>query len=157
MPVEFLPQAKNGRTQDLFLLAKGEYDAGQLRLSECARRIIGFHNMSHIDRMGLRDAAWVVVNDLLPLVMDRIGTRWADFLVSLGPHNCTGYSRHFSQVGRHPDGYYPSLIEAILEQVRVMRIREESRWLLPFDPPQIDPFVCEILRGKVHPSALQSA
>lgn len=145
------PRAVNNRAQDLLLLAKGHYRVTDGRLlAEHARRIVGFHNLYDVSLMSFRDAAWVVVNDLLPVLgIAFTGHRMTEFLISLGPQPITGH-------GNHPQGYYAGLIEAVLAEACRLQVRDGDRWLLPFALPEADPFVAELLAAD-DPALLQAS
>jgi hypothetical protein len=139
-----LPPARNQRVQDLFLLAKHRYThADTISQAEAARRVVGFHNLADLRQMSLRDTAWVVCHDLMPLAADVLNQRgWTDFLMALGPHP---QPQLLASHGDHPDGYYAGLVEAVLQQLGRTRVRQDDTWLMPFEEPDVDPTVAALL------------
>jgi len=131
----------NDRAQDLFLLAKNHYKTPKVqRIADVARRLIGLHNLYDPDRMPWRDAAHVVVGDLIESgALTMRPHKLADFLLSLGPH--PGWAMlgpDHSQDG----GYYAVLIERVLAELSATRVLDDQgKWLMPFAKPEIDPLV----------------
>lgn len=137
----------NSREQDLFLLAKQRYVVPSgMRPANAARLLVGWHNLHDPDAMSWRDAAQVCIGDLkdagcLKGVFDD-AVSLTEFLCRRIAPNTYGPGHVAQALGpdhSQPGGYFAVLIQALLSEAALCRVRDGDTWLLEIEDCEPDP------------------
>ena len=147
--MSFIPQ--NTLQQDLFLVAKGQYQSNRgLHRSEIARQVCAAHILHDIDRMDLHSTLHWVTREFIThgviLTKPQDVTR---FILELGTNSPITSAMIPAEIKEHYNprmSYLFLAIEELLNIVRYLRMADSAgNWLLPFERPELDQALEQLL------------
>lgn len=114
---------KNTRQQDFFWLAKGHY--GKSDLISNAKTILARHSMIELQFIRDRDVAYILLNDLFPLLDENERLRFVYELI-----DCKSIE---------------DFIYSLLSAIQIIQVRDGDKWILPMVECEPDPGLKEVL------------
>jgi hypothetical protein len=134
---------RNSREQDLLLAIKGQYPQGECGpVVERIRRVVAVHNGVPLDHMSLKDAAYVLLSDLYPLLKRELDHehRFIQFMMELAPRP------QGDDYANDADRHFAALIERVATRLLTAQVRDaQGNSLLPFPIPEPDAAIAEVL------------
>jgi len=140
-------EPKNTLQQDLMLLAKNHYDS-KLSKVDMARRICAFHVLSDWSYFKLRDVAyWLMKEFVEPELILTDRNKLIQFMMGHGKYQLTitGQPYDAKPDATYAQQYFEMLINDLLSEIAHMPVLKNDVWCLPFDKPEVDPYITQLL------------
>lgn len=141
-------EPKNTLQQDLFLVAKSHYKSESLSRIDMAKRICAVHILSEWSYFKTQDVAYWLMKEFVEaelILTNRL--KLTTFMMEHGKYalDLGGNPLQPKANVSYREQYMEILVNELLSQISLMPVLRDGEWSMPFDKPEVDPYIQGLL------------